>query len=109
MAPSILSISAARKAFFDLFETVTGHRGRKVVITSRGVGNRAVLVGEDYLEELESAAKRLRDIESGKADPAKDFKLTGSLRFARDVDEVLAELRAEQKALSEKKRASLDN
>jgi PHD/YefM family antitoxin component YafN of YafNO toxin-antitoxin module len=81
-----------------LFETVTQHRGRKVVITSRGVGNRAVLVGEDYLQELESAARRLRDIDSGKADPARQFTLSGSLKFARDVDEVFAEVRAEQKS-----------
>jgi PHD/YefM family antitoxin component YafN of YafNO toxin-antitoxin module len=108
MAPPILSISAARQTFFDLFETVTGHRGRKIVITSRGVDNRAVLVGEDYLNELESAAKRLRDIESGKAQPVKDFKLVGSLKFTRDVDEVLNEIRAEQSSLWEKKAASFD-
>ena len=108
MAHPILSVSAARQTFFDLFATVTGHRGRKIVITSRGVGNRAVLVGEDYLNELESAAKRLRDIESGKAKPAQDFKLIGSLKFTRDVDEVLAEIRAEQKALWDKKSASFD-
>jgi hypothetical protein len=33
MAHPILSVSAARQTFFDLFATVTGHRGRKIVIT----------------------------------------------------------------------------
>ena len=107
MASPIFTISAARKAFFDIFESVTEHRGRKVVITNRGASNRAVLVGEDYLQELESAAKRLRDIDSGKTDPARNFTLGGSLKFARDVDEMLAEVRAEQKELAERKLASL--
>jgi PHD/YefM family antitoxin component YafN of YafNO toxin-antitoxin module len=107
MAPPILSISAARQTFFALFETVTGHRGRKVVITSRGVGNRAVLVGEDYLSDLEAAAKRLRDIESGKVKPVRDFKLIGSLRLATEVTDPLAEVRAEANARWEKKLASL--
>jgi PHD/YefM family antitoxin component YafN of YafNO toxin-antitoxin module len=76
--PPILTISTARQKFFSLFESVTGHRGRKVVITSRGSENHAVLVGEAYLNELEAAAKRLRDIESGRAKPAVDFKLGGN-------------------------------
>ncbi|MEA3159128.1 MAG: hypothetical protein QOD95_676, partial [Gammaproteobacteria bacterium] len=45
MAPPIFTISTARQKFFELFETVTAHRGRKIVITSRGAVNRAVLVG----------------------------------------------------------------
>ena len=39
-----------------------------------------------YLNELEAAAKRLRDIESGKAKPAADFKLIGMMRIAAAVD-----------------------
>ncbi len=61
-----------------LFERVAGHHGRKVVITSRGSENHAVLVGESYLNELEAAAKRLRHIESGNAMPASDFGAGGS-------------------------------
>ena len=36
MAPPIFTISTARQKFFSLFEIVTGHHGRKIVITSRG-------------------------------------------------------------------------
>jgi prevent-host-death family protein len=106
MAPPIFTISTARQKFFDLFETVTAHRGRKVVITSRGAVNRAVLVGEDYLSGLEVAAKKLRDIESGNARPASDFKLIGSGHIAAGVTDPLADIRAEQQALWDRKLAS---
>jgi PHD/YefM family antitoxin component YafN of YafNO toxin-antitoxin module len=107
MAPPILTISTARQKFFSLFETVTGHRGRKVVITSRGNENHAVLVGEAYLNELEAAAKRLRDIESGKAKPAVDFNLIGSLRITAGAADPLADIRSNANALWEKKLALL--
>jgi len=68
--------------------------------------NRAVLVGEDYLSGLEVAAKKLRDIESGNARPASDFKLIRSGRIAKGVTDPLADVRAEQLLLWEKKRAS---
>ena len=106
MAPPIFTISTARQKFFDLFEAVTAHRGRKIVITSRGAPNRAVLVGEDYLSGLEDAAKKLRDIESGNARPASDFKLVGSGRIAEGVTDPLADTRAEQRVLWDKKLAS---
>jgi hypothetical protein len=107
MAPPVLSISAARQAFFNLFDAVTAHLGRKVVIKSRGIESRAVLVGEEYLSGLESAAKRLRDIESGKKKPASDFKLIGSGRIAARVEDPLAEVRSEANARWKKKLASL--
>jgi prevent-host-death family protein len=106
MAPPIFTISTARQKFFELFETVTAHHGQKIVITSRGAVNRAVLVGEDYLSGLEVAAKKLRDIESGNARPASDFKLIGSGQITEGVADPLADIRAEQKALSDKKLAS---
>jgi prevent-host-death family protein len=106
MAPPIFTISTARQKFFALFEAVTAHRGRKIVITSRGAVNRAVLVGEDYLSGLEVAAKKLRDIESGNARPASDFKLIGSGSIAEGVTDPLADIRAEQLLLWEKKLAS---
>jgi PHD/YefM family antitoxin component YafN of YafNO toxin-antitoxin module len=108
MAPPSFTISTARQRFFALFQAVTGHRGRKVVITSRGSDNHAVLVGESYLNELEAAARRLRDIESGKAHPASSFKLLGSGRVAVGVDDLLADIRRDANALSERKLASLD-
>ncbi len=106
MPPPIFTISTARQKFFSLFEIVTGHRGRKVVIKSRGSENHAVLVGEAYLDELEAAAKRLRDIESGKVKPASDFKLIGSMRISGGVDDPIADIRAEQHVLWEEKLAS---
>lgn len=106
MAPPIFTISTARQKFFSLFEIVTGHRGRKVVITSRGSESHAVLVGEAYLDELEAAAKRLRDIESGKAKAASDFKLIGSGRVADGIEDPLADIRSDANALLEKKLTS---
>jgi hypothetical protein len=106
MASPIFTVSAARQKFFSLFETVTGHRGRKVVIASRGNDNHAVLVGEAHINELEAAARRLRDIESGKAKPASDFKLIGSGRIADGVDDPLADIRLNVNALWQKKLAS---
>ncbi len=97
------TISTARQKFFALFQTVTGHRGRKVVITSRGSELHAVLVGEAYLDELEAAAKRLRDIESGKAHCASDFKLIGSGRVAESDDDPLKDIRSDANTLSGQK------
>ena len=65
-----------------------------------------VLIGESYLNELEAAAKRLRDIESGKANPGSDFKLIGSGRITDGVDDPLAGIRRDANALWEKKLAS---
>ena len=65
-----------------------------------------MLVGEGYLSGLEVAAKKLRDIESGNARPASDFKLIGSGRIAEGVTDPLADIRAEQLLLWEKKLAS---
>ncbi len=103
MAPPTFTISTARQKFFALFERVTGHRGRKVIITSRGSENHAVLVGESYLNELEAAAARLRDIESGRTKPTSHFKLIGSMRVADGVDDPVADIRTEQNALWEEK------
>jgi hypothetical protein len=102
------TITTARQKFFALFQTVTGQRGRKVVITSRGSEQHAVLVGESYLNELEAAAKRLRDIESGKAHPASDFKLIGSGRVAEADDDPLKDIRRDANALSDRKFAALE-
>jgi hypothetical protein len=106
MAPPILTISAARQKFFDLFETVTAHRGRKIIITSRGNENHAALVGESYLNDLEAAAKRLRDIESGNQRPASDFKLVGSGQLTSGAEDTLADSRTQANAQWEKKLAA---
>jgi hypothetical protein len=53
---------------------VAGHRGRKVVITSRG------------------------------SEPASDFKLIGSGRIADGIDDPLADIRRDANALWEKQR-----
>jgi PHD/YefM family antitoxin component YafN of YafNO toxin-antitoxin module len=105
MAPLSFTISTARQKFFALFQAVTGHHSRKVLITSRGSEHHAVLVGESYLNELEAAAKRVRDIKSGKGRPASDFKLIGSGRIADGVDDPLADIRRDANALWERKSA----
>jgi len=108
MPHNIFGISAARQRFFALFQAVTGHRGRKVIITSRGSANHAVLVGESYLNELEAAAKRLRSIESGGAHSGSNFKLIGSGHMADGVDDPLADVRRDANAQWVKKFESFD-
>jgi prevent-host-death family protein len=102
-----LTISTARQKFFDLFEAVTSRHGSKVIITSRGAANHAVLIGEAYLNALESAAKRLRELEAGQAAPADSFKLVGSGRIAAGVENPLAAIRSEANVRWEKKLKSL--
>ena len=107
MAPRVFTISSARQKFFDLFQAVTSRQGRKVIITSRGAASHAVLVGETYLNELESAARRLHDIEAGHGLPADSFRLVGSGRIATGVEDPVAEIRLEATTAAEKKLASL--
>lgn len=107
MTPLVFTISAARQRFFDLYQTVTSHLGRKVIITTRGAADHAVLVAESYLSELESKAKRLRDIEAGHAAPSGEFRLVGSGKVAADIDDPLAEIRMEARLSSERKLSSL--
>ena len=107
MAPPVFTISSARQKFFDLFRAVTSRNGRKVMITSRGAAGRAVLVGESYLSELESAAKRLRAIEAGQSVAVDSFKLVGSGRITAGVEDPVAQIRLEAAAAAEKKLALL--
>ena len=108
MAVKSVTISAARQAFFDLFNSVTAHRGRKVVITSRGVAAHAVLVDEAYLKDLESAAQRLKAIETGKGAAASRFRLIGSMRLTAGGDEdPLTAVRAEANRRAKEKLSSL--
>jgi PHD/YefM family antitoxin component YafN of YafNO toxin-antitoxin module len=107
MAPPVFTISSARQKFFDLFQAVTSRPGRKVIITSRGAASHAVLVGESYLNELESAAKRLHAIEAGHGLPADSFKLVGSGRITVGVADPVGQIRLEATAAAEKKLASL--
>jgi hypothetical protein len=107
--PPIFTISNARQQLFNLFQTVTTRHGRKVVITNRGATGQAVLVGQSYLSELESAAKRLRDIEAGRGVPADGFKLVGSGRVSAAVEDPVAQVRLEAAAAAEKKLTLLAN
>jgi hypothetical protein len=66
-------------------------------------------VKKPYLNDLELAAKKLRDIESGKIRPASNFRLIGSGCIAEGVAHALVDIRAEQQALWEKKLASFGN
>lgn len=107
MAPPVFTISSARQKFFDLFQAVTSRHGRKVIISSRGTAAHAVLVAESYLNELESAAKRLRDIEAGHGLPADSFKLVGSGRVVAGIEDPVTRIRLEATAAAEQKLASL--
>lgn len=75
--------------------------------SSRGAAAHAVLAGESYLNELEAAAKRLRDIEAGRAVPADSFKLVGSGRLAAAVEDPIAQIRRDATVVAEKKLTSL--
>lgn len=110
MSAKIVTISSARQALFELFNAVTTRRGRKVIITSRGVAAQAVLVDGAYLEELESAAKRLREIQSGRTDTPR-FRLIGSLRSGAGSaeDDPLATLRTEAGKQADEKILSFDS
>jgi PHD/YefM family antitoxin component YafN of YafNO toxin-antitoxin module len=105
--PPVFTISSARQKFFDLFQAVTSRQGRKVIITSRGATSHAVLVGESYLNELESAARRLHDIEASRGLPVDGFKLVGSGRITVDIEDPLAQIRLEANAAAEEKLTSL--
>lgn len=107
MAPPVFTISSARQKFFDLFQAVTSRHGRKVIITSRGATGHAVLVGESYLNELESAAKRLHDIEASQGVPADSFRLVGSGRITAAIEDPVGQIRLEATAAAEKKLSSL--
>ena len=66
-----------------------------------------MLVGESYLNELESAAKRLHDIEAGHGVPADSFKLVGSGRVTAAIEVPVGQIRLEAAAAAEQKLVSL--
>jgi hypothetical protein len=66
-----------------------------------------VLVGESYFNELEAAAKRLRDMASGQSEAVLAFRLMGSGRIEDGIDDPLADMRRDANALWERKLASL--
>jgi prevent-host-death family protein len=109
MTPPVFTISNARQKFFDLFRAVTTRHGRKVIITSRGATDHAVLIGEAYLNELELAVKRLHDIEAGLGVATDNFKLVGSGQIASTVEDPVAQIRLEAAAAAEKKLGLLVN
>ena len=98
-----LSISAARKALFGLFEQVTAVEGVKVVIGHRNSLKQAVLVDKDYVESLE----RVRHGTSRLAS-RRPFSLFGSATLLVPADEVLTDIRREQRVLVERKARRLD-
>jgi hypothetical protein len=65
----------------------------------------AVPSGKDYLSRLEVAAKKPRGVDSGNAGPASDFNI-GSGNVPEGVMDPLADSRAEQQVLWDKKLAS---
>ncbi len=78
-------ISAARKQLFDLFDEVVANSGRRVVIGRRDVTSEAVLIGLNYVEQLERARPG-----------SSTFKLQGSARALTSPELLVEELRAPQ-------------
>jgi hypothetical protein len=89
-------LSAARAELFDLFEEVTSKQGEKIILVHRGSSRTAALVDGEYLERLEQLARR----PSGPTEP---FRIFGSATLRVPPEEVLQAVRAEQRALGEKK------
>lgn len=94
-----VNISTARKELPTLFNRVTSRDGEKVVIGRRDGGPEAVLVSRGYIERLEIA--------SPKAPPGKPWSLFGSgtIVGGGTVEDVLAEVRAEDNRQTEKRLA----
>lgn len=93
-------ISTARKDFFQLFEKAVRHDGQKIVISRRGVQQRAVLVSAEYVERLErqaqSPARPLSNAQVAKL----LARRRGTMTIVGDPDTVLSEVRARQNALA---------
>ena len=62
----------------------------------------AIRPDEIQKAQLESAAKRLRDIEPGHGLPADSFKLVGSGRIAMGIEDPVAQIRHEADAAADK-------
>ena len=84
----LVNITNARKDLPKLFDRVTAHDGVKVIIRRRDGGREAVLVSRDYLEGLEKKH----------AEPAapknKRWSLSGSMKLTMPVEDIIAEIRA---------------
>lgn len=94
-----VTASQARQELFRLMEQVAGSEGRdRVVIRRRGSPEGVALVRESYVRYLET---RVEAAEASQ--PKKPFRLAGSLTVNGDVEEIIAEIRAEQNRLFEEK------
>ena len=96
----VRTLSQARSELFTLFEEVTAHAGRKIVLRHRGSEHDAVLVSRQYLRLLEQARA---DAASG------SFSLFGSATLNGDVEQALAAIRSECTSAFEKKLAAADS
>lgn len=87
-------LSQARAELFALFEDVTAHSGRRIILRHRGGGRDAVLVSREYLERIERA-------QPGAGGGS--FSLVGSATLNRPLEEALAEIRRDAASASEQK------
>lgn len=97
-----IPISEARKNLFALFERVVRAEGEKFVITRRGHMQRAVLVSEQYLLQLEARLLPQKPRQRP-PDPSPRFHMAGSARILGDPETVIAEVRALQRKLRREK------
>lgn len=94
-----VTASRARQELFKLMDQVSQAEGEdRVVIQRRGSSEGVALVRESYIRYLEA---RVEAAEA--AAPKKPFKLAGSGMVVGDVEEVIAEIRAEANRLFEEK------
>jgi hypothetical protein len=93
----VRTLSQARSELFALFDEVTAHAGRKIVLRHRGSEHEVVLVRRDYLRLLEQA----RD-----AAVSGSFSLFGSATLNGDLEQALAAIRAEAAGAFEHKIAA---
>lgn len=93
-----ITASAARADFFNVLDQVARSSSEAVVIRRRGRGEGVALVRESRLRYLEA---RINALEArAREEP---FRLIGSITVHGDVEEIVAENRAEQNRLFEEK------
>jgi hypothetical protein len=94
-----LTLSAARPKLFELADDLLSGNVDRVVLTSRGAEQSLVLLTGNALAALEREVRELRDRLSAETRP-----LRGLGAAVVPVETVIAELRARQHALGERKR-----
>lgn len=102
-----IPVSEARRRLFALFERAVHAEGEKIVIARRGRKQRAVLVSERYLEQLE-ARFRSKPPSDKPASGTPALHMAGSARIIGNPATVISEVRVWQGKLRREKQLSLN-